>query len=319
MLILASFVLSLLVLAFWPYERNPHKNYAVDVVGHSVGWLPQHLPVVSLYLMYPRFIHSEMMTHKDFSRCAASSRAIPVAKMLKQVWNKPALPLMWGKNQRGMQADNYFGAVTTVFLDTLWVMAGRVMCIFVWILMHVGVHKQTANRILEPWQLMHVTLTSNKFANFYNLRIHKDAQPEICHLAKMMKSTISRSKPKKLNEGEWHLAWIRDEDYKAVADYIRIWHHDDFSANALDFLKKMSAARSARSSYANLGKPTTVQDDLNTWAKLVEKKPVHASPCEHQCTPDSMIGDVWVYSKLHGNLTGYIVHRNLIPDHYIKD
>ncbi len=44
------------------------------------------------------------MTHRQFSRNAASSRAIPVEKMIKMILDEPAEPIHWGKNQKGMQA-----------------------------------------------------------------------------------------------------------------------------------------------------------------------------------------------------------------------
>jgi thymidylate synthase ThyX len=53
---------------------------------------------------YPRFVHAEFMTHRVFSRNAASSRAIPIEKMIEQVKINPAMPVWWGKNQSGMQA-----------------------------------------------------------------------------------------------------------------------------------------------------------------------------------------------------------------------
>lgn len=38
--------------------------------------------ITTLELVYPRFIHSEFMTHRMFSRNAASSRATPVQRMI---------------------------------------------------------------------------------------------------------------------------------------------------------------------------------------------------------------------------------------------
>lgn len=199
----------------------------------------------------------------------------------------------------------------------------------------MGLHKQTANRMLEPWQLMHVTLTTCKLANFFNLRIHKDAQPEICFLATAMKYAVDGSSPVRLNQGDWHLPWITDEDYTLASQYL---DQASLPYTTTELLKKMSAARCARSSYANFDGERTVARDLNTYAKLVESVPVHASPCEHQCTPDVLmyepvidtrvteeganrVGFVrqWSNWKLHGNLTGYIQYRNTIPNHYKPD
>ena len=271
-----------------------------------------------------------MMTHKDFSRSAASSRAIPVAKMLSQVWNNPAMPLHWGINQPGMKAERYFVGWKRNFLRNLWQLCGRLVCVFVWVAMKMGLHKQTANRMLEPWQLMHVTLTTCKLANFFNLRIHKDAQPEICFLATAMKRAVSGSSPVQLNQGDWHLPWVEDEDYILAAQHLK---HLTTIDTVTDLLKKMSAARCARSSYANFDGDRTVEGDLNTYGKLVESDPVHASPCEHQCTPDALdytpgaATDVnrrehvshWCNWPLHGNLTGYIQYRNTIPNNYKPD
>ena len=335
------FLIFLLILAIGlaylllkPNTIDAEAQFKVRVVAHSRGYLAHHLDLFTFYLVYPRFIHSEMMTHKDFSRSAASSRAIPVAKMLSQVWNNPAMPIHWGVNQKGMQASDCFTGFTRNFLRNLWQLCGRTVCVFVWVAMKVGLHKQVANRMLEPWQLMHVTLTTCKLANFYNLRIHKDAQPEIRWLATMMKRLTDCSKAVILQAGEWHLPWIEQVDRDLAYAYLVKTQSSPVVMSQLhsELLKKMSAARCARSSYANFDGDRSVEKDLDTYAKLVESKPVHASPCEHQATPDeqleatvtvegrfSRLMKIWVLESLHGNLTGYICHRNQITGHYKAD
>ncbi len=52
--------------------------------------------VVTYELEYPRFIHSEFMTHRMFSRNAASSRAIPIQKMIRMIKDNPVVPFEWG-------------------------------------------------------------------------------------------------------------------------------------------------------------------------------------------------------------------------------
>ena len=66
------------------------------IVAHSKSSVDGK-EIVTFELEYPRFIHSELMTHRLLSRNAASSRAIPVAKMIEQVRNDPAMPIHWGK------------------------------------------------------------------------------------------------------------------------------------------------------------------------------------------------------------------------------
>ena len=317
---------TLLYRLFMPNKVDPYDGFFARIITHSKGYDHNHNDLITFHLMYPRFIHSEMMTHKDFSRSAASSRAIPVRKMLSQVWNKPAMPIHWGKNQPGMQAAHAIQGWKKTVLKNLWMMCGRTVCVFVWVSMKMGLHKQVANRMLEPWQLMQVTLTTCKLANFYNLRIHDDAQPEIRHLARMMRLAHHASEPQILRAGDWHLPWITEEDIAEAESRVKS------RKEQTELLKKMSAARCARSSYANFKGERSIDSDLETYSKLVDSEPVHASPCEHQATPDQQITAVitipgqtttmqrqWANPSLHGNLTGYIQYRNTLPNHYIYD
>lgn len=305
---------------FKPTKYNPQDSFKVEVLAHSKS--EHDVMAVSFYLMYPRFIHSEMMTHKDFSRSAASSRAIPVAKMLSQVWNRPAMPVHWGANIAGMQAKSELSGWKRRVAINLWMLAGKTACVFAWLLNKVKLHKQVANRILEPWQLMHVTLTTSKLANFFNLRIHPDAQPEICYLATEMKNTLIASNAVILKKGQWHLPWIAPIDFheaKEISFNLRIHQQE--------VLKRASTARCARSSYGTFAGERSLIKDLELYDKLIVMKPVHASPAEHQVTPDNIRGvihdmdsveSIWSQPELHGNMIGWIQHRKQIPDHYFE-
>ena len=72
------------------------------VVADSVNKKGVRLTTVEA--VFNRYILSELNTHRDFSRNSASSRAIPVKKVLSQVLRNPAEPISWGKNVAGMQA-----------------------------------------------------------------------------------------------------------------------------------------------------------------------------------------------------------------------
>lgn len=74
----------------------------VKIISDSIS--PSGVRLTTFQLKYQRFVHSELMTHRVFSRNASSSRAIPISKMIEQVRNDPAIPVEWGKNQPGMQA-----------------------------------------------------------------------------------------------------------------------------------------------------------------------------------------------------------------------
>ena len=116
--------------------------------------------ICTLQLKYPRFIHSEFMTHRVFSRSASSSRAIPINKIISQVWNDPAMPVHWGANVSGMQAKKELKGWRLSLAKNIWVTASKFACIFAYLFSKIGLHKQIGNRILEPWQFINVIVTS---------------------------------------------------------------------------------------------------------------------------------------------------------------
>lgn len=234
--------------------------------GKSVLWTVQ--------LQYPRFIHSEFMTHCMISKSASSSRAIPVAKMLSQVWHDPAEPIHWGKNQKGMQAKEQLTGWRLKLAKGLWRGAGKVACCFVYVIDKLGGHKQWANRLLEPWQYIHVIATGTEWENFFMLRDHPDAQPEFRELAIQMKHAmntsvvVDRAKHTGSDEGYWHLPYVTKEERNTYTSGL---------------LAAISTARCARVSYlTHDGKKPSIEADLQLYCRLVGSVPKHASPTEHQ-------------------------------------
>jgi hypothetical protein len=240
----------------------------VRIVEDSIN--DQNVRLRTFQLRYWRAIHAELMTHRVFSRNASSSRAIPVSKVLRQVWDDPAGPIHWGQNEAGMQANGQLAGWKLSTAKFLWKLAGRTMCGFAWAMMKVGLHKQVANRLLEPWQYISVVLTATDFDGWDELRDHKDAQPEIQELAIMMKKQSAWSQPTLLNPGEWHLPYITLAERKdlSLSDQI-----------------KCSVARCARVSYlTHDNQKPKLAKDIELYDRLVGAKPWHASPLEHQAT-----------------------------------
>ena len=222
--------------------------------------------LTTLQLRYHRFTHSEFMTHRVFSRNASSSRAIPINTFLKQVWNDPAGPTHWGANNPGMQAKSELTGFKLWFAKTMWKLTGRLVCSAVWLTNKISKpHKQTFNRLLEPWQYISVIVTATDWDNFFELRNHKDAQPEIRELALAILEAMENSTPKYQHH---HLP------------YVSI---DERSRYNLDMCFKISAARCARVSYlTHDGKKPTIEKDMKLHDQLVSSYPQHLSPTEHQ-------------------------------------
>lgn len=267
------------------------------IIAHSASEFSPDLFTVQV--VYQRFIHAELMTHRVFSRNASSSRAIPVAKMIEQVRTNPAMPVHWGMNQPGMQARQQVDEQTATTAAANWVRAAVDAANRAEVLMDLGIHKQVANRLLEPFQHIHVVITATDWANFFELRRHEDAQPEIKELADKIFEAMATSSPVVLQPGQWHLPYVRADERAALTDEV---------------LKKVSTARCARVSYlTHDGKEPDIGKDLELYERLVGSRPLHASPAEHQATPDYRSDSFGHFNPaLSGNLAGWIQHRKEI-------
>lgn len=299
-------------------------GFEVKIIARSVS--EQGMPLVTTQFKYPRFIHAEFMTHREFSRNASSSRAIPVSKMIEQVRKDPAMPIHWGANQPGMQADNQVDLSTREHARRIWWEAAMEAADHAQLMADSGLHKQVANRILEPFQWMHVIATTSNTSNFFGLRRQKDAQPEIKLVADLWHEALEQTPVKLIKNDDWHLPYIAEADWQNAEKYLqegRITRDMPSRAEVINLLVAMSAARCARVSYlTHEGNLPTVQQDLDLYERLVGAQPLHASPTEHQATPDA-IGDDgdgfidWANREEWGNLKGWRQFRKMLPGEYI--
>ena len=236
--------------------------------------------ITTMQLRYPRFVHAEFMTHRVFSRNASSSRAIPVERLIQDVINDPAVPIHWGKNEPGMQAREEHDAPVvfrndSVCAEDAWLRARDVAIDAAKRFAKAGYHKQIVNRLLEPFSHINVVVTATDWENFFELRDHEDAQPEIQALARAMRIAMADSKPA---DERIHLPYISNEDYSRLF----------MGCGALQvdlYAMMISAARCARVSYlTHDGKVPLLGADLALYERLAGSVPFHASPLEHQAT-----------------------------------
>lgn len=289
--------------------------------------------IATFELEYPRFIHSEFMTHRLFSRNAASSRAIPVETLLDLVELCPAMPVHWGQNMPGMQAKKELTRFRKKAAIKMWKLAAKLAAKSARGMQRIGLHKQVANRILEPFQNIKVVMTATCLDNFFWLRNHKDAQPEIEVLAKLMWETLEAATPFHLSPGDWHVPYYesgywRDCGY-VNGDLEALCFKRDKNSTLKNALA-ISSSCCAQVSYRKLD--DTLEKAQIIFKRLVESKPVHASPFEHQATPmelpertpGALLGTAWEEGVTHvdrtgkfwsGNFIGFIQHRQLLDDH----
>lgn len=314
-----------------------------EIIADSINSCGNRL--TTFILEYPRFIHSEILTHRVFSKNAASSRAIPIEKMIQQVIDNPAMPEFWGKNQSGMQANeelnNEIKEVLGIgeFLDNeqkpykvnisdkelakeVWLAARDKAIYFVKQLNKIGLHKQICNRILEPWFNIRIILSGTEFENFFALRAHKDAQPELQKLAYLMLKQYNELKPRELKDGEWHIPFgdrFDNEKYKELLSKCennimcgaggKCFNPSDLKE---DVKIRVAISRCARISYFNYEGKDDYEADIKLCDRLFGSNPKHLSPTEH-------VAMALDKSERIGNFTGFKQYRYFFENQNLKD
>jgi hypothetical protein len=269
------------------------------IIADSVN--PNGDRLTTIVCTYHRFIHSEVLTHRVFSRNSSSSRAIPVQKMIEKVKAENVMPLFWGKNQKGMSAKKEHNApILNHFCDykttveysreSAWENAKVNAIMMAEAYADAGYHKQIVNRILEPFSSITTIITATEYQNFFKQRCHPNAQPEIQALAIAMMEAYQESKPVELDWNDWHTPFVSD---------------DEATDQGLNLKARLMVAtgRSARVSYLTHLGVRDVTEDIRLHNDLKGENPPHLSPFEH-CA----VAQIGAYA----NFTGWQSYRSEI-------
>jgi thymidylate synthase ThyX len=277
--------------------NSEHHKPSAKVILDSISEDGHRL--TTLEVRMHRFVLAEFNTHRMFSRNAASSRAIPVHKRIKAVMDYPAMPVEWGTNQKGMQAGEPIGAEEQANAETIWLDARDTMVKYTQQLILLGVHKQIANRLLEPWVWVTDIVSATDWDNFYRQRCSRysqAAQPEMRAAADAILHAMEDSEPIPMKNTypvfNWHTPYIQLDEYQ-------------FFGLDVTGRIKVSVARCARVSYLTQGGVRDIDEDLALYNRLTAASPPHWSPTEHVATP--MPGR-------HGNFNGWRQWRQTLEE-----
>lgn len=262
-------------------------------------------------LEFNRWILAELNTHRVFSKNTASSRAIPIEKMIKMAKENPAMPVFWGKNRSGMQSTEELTGEELVAAKIAWFRARDRAIESAQELSKCGLHKQYANRTIENFLYVKTILTGTEFENFFSLRAHPDAQPELQDLAYKMLDLYQTNVPNKLKENEWHIPFGDNIDTKRLFDLQSTGQYPQWNESSINDLKrKISTARCARVSYLNFEGKDDYVKDIELHDILANSG--HWSPFEHcACALDN--------SDWSGNFKGWKQYRKFFSQENRKD
>lgn len=215
--------------------------------------------ITTIECTYPRFIHSEVLTHRDRARNSASSRAIPWPKMCERIVNDPVVPIYWGEEKKGMQTGGEIPCPLEA--ARVWLEARDNAVKSAQALADLGVHKSLCNRLTEPFMWITVVMTATSWRNFLNQRCDSAAEIHIRVLAEAIKRQLLNSIP---THTCYHLPYIQEDE----------------KSEDLNTILRVSTARCARVSYLQHGsKVKSIEEDLRLFDRL--KNGNHWSPFEH--------------------------------------
>ena len=326
----ATIILDSLIPYFNKYSDCGNNEEVMEIKNKGEFKPNGFVRVTTLEVTFPRIVLAEQNTHRNQSRNTSSSRAIPTKKFRKYFCDFE--PHKFPINCKGMQPMGYFrrGSLFDFIVRLGWRAARVCMLFFSWYLEMLGVHKQIANRLLEPFMWTTVIITATKWKNYFTLRVHKDAQLEIRIPAYLIKRAIRNSLPEFRHI---HTPFLNTDDMNTIKnaeiEFVKTKKLKKSTALLVYNLIKRSVARTARGSYLNQLLNTTAEKDYETYDKLISSKPVHASPSE------SVVMSIPFYEALSkvlsflrvdfkfgcgGNLGNHVVqYRKIIEDQTVQE
>lgn len=276
--------------------------------------------LTTIVAKFPRCVLSEVNTHRVFSRNSASSRAKSLKTTLIDIMEHPYIPF-FTHNRRGMTglllsdeeqqvaAERWLEVRDSTVLSLLSMLTGRKFAadtdirndyeniiedyyanVYLADEKPVGslnIHKQNANRLIEPFQWQEAVISATTWENFLELRDSPEADPAILILGKLVKSALRASQP--VFGQVIHAPFARDLASDDLTGY----------EDALN----RSAGASAQVSYRPVGGSGRLVDPQKLANRLLEAK--HMSPFEHGAIASSALPDFKQTSNFSSHWTQY--------------
>jgi hypothetical protein len=223
--------------------------------------------LVTFCLQYPRLpVHEHLLTHRMLSRNTRSNRAVSTGRLADQ---PVFVPDDWRLDDRRMRQEHPLPADLVRRARRLWVAAAVGAEGWARRLAELGVHRQTSNRLMEPFKFTVTVATATDWPWWFRLRCVGDAQGETQKLARLMLAAYAASTPEPKEPGSWHLPFVSAEDVERATG----------GDCAETYLCRLSAARCARVSTLTFEGRLDPEADLRLHDDLVKGQ--EWSPFEH--------------------------------------
>lgn len=276
---------------------------------------PNKARITTVELTFPRSILAEFRTHRrlfwdrneELAMNAASSRAIPLWKMARNILIDPFIP-KFRKNAPGMQGYEELNPEEMKEAQDKWLELLEYNIQFVEEMGRpegLNIHKQYLNRPLEFGMWATAIVSATNWDNMFALRYHPAAEPSFQEIAKIYYEKYSQSTPRVAGANSndyhnWHLPLVSDSDLK-IENVVSRGEILDLLQSKMDissekaqelypierynkfYYQDISSGRCAKVSYLNLetGK-VDYANDIRLAVQLTSNFPGHFSPTEHQ-------------------------------------
>lgn len=275
---------------------------SAKIIQSSIS--PSGKRIDTLEIELPRIVLAELNTHRAISKNAESGRAIPFTALEEKVKGDMFIPKFTPK-QKGMQgygehdahleADRDFRGYSP---EEYWREAGMTMLRYAREFDKCGYHKQVWSRLVEPFTYVKGIITATEWDNFFNLRIHHQAEPHIQELAIAIYEARRSATPKELPGGAWHIPYI---DYIEGDRYFNTI--DKVMCGTVADAIKIGLSLCAQVSYRKQDTSVEKADKICESLFPIDE-PIHASPSEHIATPGNGTGPFY----------GWDQYRSWIPN-----
>jgi hypothetical protein len=254
--------------------------------------------ITTIVATYPRIpVHEHLLTHSMLRRNSRSNRVVSTKKMAEF---EPYRPERYYEDARRMQPGNPISGRNAEVCEAIWQTAYANALQSVSFFDQMGVHREIANRLLEPFKPITSVFTSTDWPWFFRVRCAEDqpVQSPTRKIARMMLEAFVGSVPKKVGLGGWHLPFVSEEE---VLDIVE----DGGEAASL---ATISAARCARVSALTFEGKHDYAADVDLHNRLVASN--EWSPLEH---PAQAHG----FPERRGSpYRGWTSYRSIFPGSY---
>lgn len=249
------------------------------VVADSIN--PAGCRLTTIECTYPHIIHSHLLKHRIMSSNTSSSRAVPTKVLIEQVRTDPFTPKLWGSAKSGMKSGPPLEGEDAEWARAVHLTAANTAIAAVILMVECGVHKEYANRYLEPFLWTTSVISATNWSNFFHLRLSEAAQGETKELANVIKAAIDASTPQQLQPGEFHLPYVDAHEIDGIVTDANI---------------AASVARTGRISYQRQGLKQSPEKDMEFYLRGIENG--HWSCYEH-------VGCAMADDSPSGNFRGF--------------